>query len=298
MSKPVSSSILSSSLPLSSLLVVVAAGVATAAFAQSARPSAATLLAAPTAPTRTARTVQYHARDVVAVRAKVRFTTLIGLPDGEDILEATCGDKEFWIVNAHGSIAYVKPAKPGSETNLNLLTASGRVYTFLLTEMSETKGIESDLAVYLEPDDSLGLAPTPLGPKYVLASQLDDFRAQAEIAREDLRKATETARTQLEDGLTTFRTAYPLSLQFPYRATLDRPPFFLRAIFHDDHMTYIQARATELPALYELKDGAANLVNFDVRNGIYVVPKVLDSGYLMLGKKHLVFTRAPHDEAR
>src|SRR5712692_6870750 len=167
---------------LSSLLVVLTAGFATAAFAQSARLSPVTPFVAPAAPTRTARTVQYHARDLVAVRAKVRFTTLIGLPDAEEIVEATCGDKEFWIVNAHGSMAYVKPAKPGSETNLNLLTATGRVYTFLLTEMSETKGVESDLAVYLESDDLLGLAPTPVGPKYVLASQLDDFRAQAEIA--------------------------------------------------------------------------------------------------------------------
>jgi type IV secretion system protein VirB9 len=293
MNKCLSSSILSSS-----LLFVLAAGVATAAFAQSARPSRAALFAAPAAPARTARTVQYHARDLVAVRARVRFTTLIGLPDAEEIVEATCGDKEFWIVNAHGSMAYVKPARPGGETNLNLLTASGRVYTFLLSEVSDAKGVEPDLAVYLEPEDSLGLAPAPVGAKYVLAGQLDDFRAQAEIAREDLRKATQTARAQLEDGLTTFRTAYPLSLQFPYRATLNRPPFFLRAIFHDGRMTYIQAHATELPALYELKDGAANLVNFDVRNGIYVVPKVLDSGYLMLGKKHLVFTRAPSDESR
>lgn len=269
---------------LSLLLFVLAADVATVAFAQSSRPLVTASIAAP-------RTVQYHAHDLVVVRAKVRFTTLIGLPDGEDIVEATCGDKEFWIVNVHGSIAYVKPAKPASETNLSLLTAGGRVYTFLLSEISGAKGVESDLAVYLEADESVGRAPSSVGPKYVLASELDDFRAQAEIAREDLRKTTEIARAQLEDGLTRFRTAYPLSLQFPYRATLNRPPFFVRAIFHDDHTTYIQARATELPALYEFKDGAANLVNFDVRNGMYVVPKVLDSGYLMLGKKHLVFMR-------
>src|SRR6266849_2534740 len=82
------------------------------------------MTAAPTpAASRGARTVPYHARNLVALRAKVRYTTMIVLPEGEDILEATCGDKEFWIVNAHGAIAYVKPAKAGSETNLNLRTA-------------------------------------------------------------------------------------------------------------------------------------------------------------------------------
>jgi type IV secretory pathway VirB9-like protein len=247
---------------------------------------------APTAPTGAVRTIPYHARDLVTLRARVRFTTLIGLPDGDDIVEATCGDKEFWIVNAHGSLAYVKPAKPATSTNLNLLTTSGRVYTFLLSEISDMRGVEPDLAVYLDPDD---LSPPRVmasaSPKYVLAGQLDDFRAQAEIAREDLRKATEAARTELQDGLTTFRATYPLSLRFTYRVTLDRAPFFVRAMFHDDHVTYIQARAPELPALYEIKDDAANLVNFEVHDGTYVVPKVLDTGYLMLGKKSLVFTR-------
>src|SRR5580704_16944566 len=101
--------------------------------------------------TRTPRTIPYHARDLVTLRAKVRYTTMIVLPEGEDILEATCGDKEFWIVNAHGAVAYVKPAKPGSETNLNLRTASGHVYAFALSEISEVKGADPDLAVYLEP---------------------------------------------------------------------------------------------------------------------------------------------------
>ncbi len=37
-----------------------------------------------TAPSPTSRTVAYHARDLVALRAKVRYTTLIVLPQGED----------------------------------------------------------------------------------------------------------------------------------------------------------------------------------------------------------------------
>jgi hypothetical protein len=237
------------------------------------------------------RTIPYHARDVVTLHAKVRYTTMIVLPDGEEILEVTCGDKEFWIVNAHGGVAYVKPAKPGSDTNLNLLTASGQVYAFVLSEISEVKGAEPDLAVYLEPDAPATFAPWHEPPKYVPAQQLDDFKAQAEIAREDARRATATAEARLDEGLTAFRVTYPISLQFAYRVELNRAPFFFRGMFHDDHVTYIQARAPELPSLYELKDGAPNLVTFEVHDGTYVVPKVLDSGYLTIGKKRLVFTR-------
>jgi hypothetical protein len=248
------------------------------------------------------RTIEYHPRDLVPVHAKMRFTTLIALPEGEDIVEATCGDKEFWLINAHGTLAYVKPAKPGGDSNLNLLTTSGRVYTFLLSEVSATKGVAADLAVYLEmadgpsPASASGAHDVAPATKYVLASQLEEVRAQAELARDDLRREAEAARTQLNTGLAAFRASYPLTLEFPYALTLNRRPFFVRAMFHDDHATYIQTAARELPALYELKDGTPTVVNFEVVHGVYVVPKVLDTGYLALGTKRLTFTRVDAQE--
>src|SRR5712691_13006274 len=120
------------------VLVAIVASVGTMAplVAQSAaRPIVA----------RGARTVVYHPRDLVALRAKLHYTTLIVLPDGEDVVEATCGDKEFWIVNVRGPLVSVKPAKVGSDTNLNLVTTSGQVFTFVLTEISDAKGQIPDL---------------------------------------------------------------------------------------------------------------------------------------------------------
>jgi len=37
---------------------------------------------------------QYHSQDIVAIRAKVKYTTLIELPTTEKIMEAATGDKE------------------------------------------------------------------------------------------------------------------------------------------------------------------------------------------------------------
>lgn len=243
------------------------------------------------APSPTSRTVPYHSRDLVALRAKVRYTTLIVLPQGEDIIEVTCGDKEFWIVNVRGPLAYVKPAKVGSATNLNLVTASGQVYAFVLTEISDVKGGEPDLSVYIEPDDPAGFRPWHEPPKYVPAQQVDDLRAQVALAKQDTIEATRAAQVHLEEGLTTFRSTYPLSLKFAYRFAPNVRPFLVRAMFHDDRATYIQTEAAELPSLYELKDGTPNLVNFQVRGGTYIVPKVLDRGYLAIGKKRFIFTR-------
>src|SRR3954463_6292038 len=160
--------------------------------------------------TRGTRTMAYHARDLVPLRAKLHYTTLIVLPDGEDVVEATCGDKEVWLINVRGGLVSVKAAKAGSESNLNLVTTSGQVYTFLLTEVSADRSQEADLTVYLERDALESVTLTRSRPKFVPAEQVEDFRAQADLAREQARRATETARTDLDAGLTAFRASYPL----------------------------------------------------------------------------------------
>src|SRR5437879_3936684 len=98
-----------------------------------------------------AKVVQYGDKDVVKVKAKVRYTTLIVLPKNEQILDFTCGDKEYWVVNGTQNFAYIKPAKAGAETNLNLITASGTIYSFVLVEVSARARAEPDLKVSVEP---------------------------------------------------------------------------------------------------------------------------------------------------
>jgi hypothetical protein len=69
-----------------------------------------------------ARIVKYHANDIVSVRAKMRYTTLIQLPATEKILEVATGDKDFWIIDTVGNYCFLHPAKEGIHSNLNLIT--------------------------------------------------------------------------------------------------------------------------------------------------------------------------------
>ncbi len=84
-----------------------------------------------------ARVVKYAQNDIVPVKAKLRFSTLIILPEKEEILDFTTGDKEFWIINGAHNLCYIHPAQAGIRSNLNLITASGHVYSFLLEEISK-----------------------------------------------------------------------------------------------------------------------------------------------------------------
>jgi hypothetical protein len=70
-----------------------------------------------------------------------------------------------------------------------------------------------------------------------------------------------------------------------------KAPFDIQSIYHDDKFTYITTKATEKFAVYDMKDGKPNLVSYDLRNGTYIIPIVMDNGYVQLGKKKMSFTR-------
>lgn len=249
--------------------------------------AAATLLVTTGVEAQGTRDVTYHDRAVVSVSTRLRFTTLIMLPASEQILDVVCGDKDFWVVSGVQNLAYVKPAKAGARTNLNLVTTSGRVYSFLLTESDA----EPDLKLYIQPDDTMAVARGD-APRFYAASEVEDLRRAAETARTEAAATAQQAVARADASIQTFRATYPTTLAFPYVLKGDRKRFRVSAIFHDDRFTYIHAQAPELPSLYELVDGTPNLVSFQVERGVYVVPKILDQGYLVLGDKRLTFARA------
>ncbi len=234
-----------------------------------------------------ARVVSYDDKDVVKVKTKLRFTTLLVLPKNEQILDFLCGDKEYWTVNGVQNFASVKPAKAGTQTNLNLITASGNIYSFALTEVSESPGSAPDMKVFIQPKDESMITAASGAPRFVSVQVAEDYRRQIEMAKEETRQTKQATQAAIDSGVSRFLS----NVRFPYRFEAGKKPFFVRAMYHDDKFSYIQARPEETPTLYELKDGKPNLINFDYRDGVYVVPKILDRGYLAIGKQKLGFTR-------
>ena len=225
------------------------------------------------------REVSASSRSLISLQTRLRYTTMVVLPEGEEILDVICGDKDFWVISSTHNIAHVKPAKEGAATNLNLVTASGAVYSFLLTEKGGN-GMP-DLKVYVNADADVPQAK----PRYYSAVQVEDL--QAELA--ETKAQVDAANRRATESIAAYQQQYPSKLQFTYGSLKYEKPFFVRSIWHDGQFTYIKADASELPALYEVKDGKPALVNFQVHEGTYVVPKVLDKGYLALGKERFDF---------
>jgi type IV secretory pathway VirB9-like protein len=239
-----------------------------------------------------ARTVQYGDVDIIQIHAKLRFSTLIVLPANEEILDATTGDKEFWIINGSHNLCYLHPAQQGIRSNLNLITATGHVYSFLLTEISKDPKTEPDLKVFVERKEEStinGGATAPLAR----ASEVQAYKAAVDAARAEAAQAVQAAEVGAQKQVSLFREQYPAKLQFDYSydPKAARVPFSVSAIYHDDKFTYIRSSAQEKPTIYEIKDGKPNLINFELTGGVYAIPKILDEGYLALGNRKLSFQR-------
>ena len=225
-----------------------------------------------------ARNVQYHSQDIVPIRAKIKYTTLIELPAPEKIMEAAVGDKDFWIIDVVGNFCFVHPAKPGISSNLNLITDKGNIYSFTLQDVSASGA--PDLKVIVDPADASAIVASGGPPQFVPAAQLQ--RSQEQLA------ALQSHVTQSVDQ---YKSTYPMELKFDYTFKANEAPFDIQSIYHDQKFTYIKTTAPEKFSVYEMKDGKPNLVAYQLQEGTYVIPKVMDNGYVELGKKRMEFTR-------
>jgi type IV secretory pathway VirB9-like protein len=216
---------------------------------------------------------------------------MIVLPKDEQILEVVCGDKEFWQITGVQNFAYVKPSKENSETNLNLITAAGNVYSFTLSEDTETNG-KPDLKIFVEPKEGMVMA-MKASPRFVAASQLEDYQGQVAIAkaeatqaREAAQKAIDEAQAKAKQELARAKAGIASTMVYDYNYK-DQPGFNIRTIFHDERFTYIVASPEEAFTVYEFRDGDPSMIQFSPNADLYTLPKVLGRGYLQIGKRKL-----------
>lgn len=262
-----------------------------------AKPATVIVPAAETPPI--ARSYVINDRQTIVVNTKVRFDTWIILPANDSITEAGAGDPDNWSIKAADekrptNLVHVKPAEANARTNLHLRTASGRIYSFLLAEISGCATCQPDLKVFVDPPPE-NMTLTFPSPAEDHRKEITMLRQQVQAAREEAGQAKSAARTQVNRETAAFRAAYPVALRCDYRYKFGRAPFFVEAICSDGLFTYIKSAAEELPSLYMAKDGKPALVKFEFRagkvphEGTYIINSVMTHGYLQLGKKKLKF---------
>ena len=226
------------------------------------------------------------------IRAGLLQSTLILLPAEEKIATVFGGDTVDWVFDA-GHVASrfisVKPKLANTTTDIHIVSDHGNEYTLQLQEISNDADVHFDSKVFIVPGDKTAKDRLTDLPVFVPAAELEKAKQEAAAA-----KAAQTAELKAEASKAeTYRSQYPGSLHFDF--TWDEKKgkeLGLQQIWHDDKFTYLRGQFQETPVLYETKDGKGSLINFDYNAGLYTVPKELDNGYLVIGKKRVDFHRS------
>ena len=136
------------------------------------------------------------------------------------------------------------------------------------------------------PADESSIAAAAGPAQFVPASQL-------QATQQQLTELQNNASTAVSTAVDAYRSSYPMKLVFDYvyKVQGETNPFHIQSIYHDDKFTYIKTNATEKFSVYEVKDGKPDLINYDLREGTYIIPKVVDKGYVEIGKKRMDFER-------
>ena len=74
---------------------------------------------------------------VLEIRTRIRHTTVIVVPSGEEILDFVVGDADYWHLSGSANVAYLKPLETDVRTNVALVCGSGRIYSLLASENAE-----------------------------------------------------------------------------------------------------------------------------------------------------------------
>ncbi len=128
------------------------------------------------------------------------------------------------------------------------------------------------------------------GLRRVRADEAEAYKREIEALRAQTDQQVRTAQDQAETGQQVSRQlsgAVPVRLHARLEGRTRTLPV---SRFTTTTLTSIKSAAHEKPTLC-VKSKTFNLINFQFESGGYIAPKILDNGYLAVGKKKLTFSR-------
>ena len=214
------------------------------------------------------------------------------LPENESILDFVVGDSEYWHLTGAANVAFLKPIATGVETNVALICESGRIYSFLASE-----GGEPHLVVRIEPPPrttpSYRQSPTlppslPVPKSPPISSWRNRPRRRHAMPRSrptpwpprpaaEARAVVEDFRADYPRGCTLFTpvgscTGSLPSMSKPCGTTASSP---ISAHTPRNHRPFMKPSTATRPWWPMTSP----------EDGLYIVRRILDSGWLQIGKR-------------
>lgn len=238
------------------------------------------------------KTIRLRKGEIPTINCSQGQVREIDFDEAEQIMKAPVGDSKDWaaafltdVARNHLLIKTLTEGKdnPCPQSSMHVIMQSGNVYSFQLVDVSRTK-TPPDLRVSVELADD-GMKEAAVHPKYVTADALK--LAEDEVARvkAQLDQERRQSQAQAAEQIAKFKRDFPKRLLPQYEFNRNNP-FGLEEMARLDDYTLLWFRhPSEIPSLYEIRDGKPSLVEAKYDGGLMIVPAPLTDGYLAVGKK-------------
>jgi type IV secretion system protein VirB9 len=222
----------------------------------------------------------YDANNSYRVYTRPMASTHIELGNEERVRMLALGDTAGWITAARDNHIFIKPRYPNVSTSGTLITTR-RTYQFVFRSTQDggrwyqrvTFQFPEDLAIEAADADRLKWM-TPDAARSTAMAEADGTSGQAVSQRRSALAVT------------------PEQLNFNYEieGSADFRPL---NVFDDGVSTYVQLRpgAQDIPAVFRLVNGPRDieLLEYTLKGGSIVIPRVLGAGLLKLGQDEVRF---------
>lgn len=225
------------------------------------------------------QTFNYDRNNTYTVNTRPEIVTDIELADDERIDTVVVGNSTQWIIeqDTQGRHVFVKPTVPGLFTSATIITTK-RTYQLLLKSFAD--------------DDKFFQRVTWNDNRLTMLRNkaVEDARLAAE---EKAAIAKEDEAQKLDDQKTVWNIGTPIeSINFNYdiSGTADFKPV---QVFDDGRFTWLKFNTPvqELPALFAPGvDDKLEVVNYVVKENMFMVQKVMPNAILKLGKNEVKIT--------
>jgi type IV secretion system protein VirB9 len=215
------------------------------------------------------QSVHYEADEVVTVKGRLGYQSMIEFAQGEQIENVAVGDSSAWQVtpNKRANLLFLKPLMAGAKTNMTVVTDQ-RTYLF---DLSVASGGSAPLY-----NLRFTYGPKPQQPRIAYPNLLPDAPAAATSPPQRVLPAAAPAVAQRR-------------LNFDWKGKGDKQ--LLPARYYDDgRSVYLQWKpGVPMPALFDRDEkGREGLLNFRLVGNFIVVDQVPRTLVMRLGKDEAV----------
>jgi hypothetical protein len=216
-------------------------------------------------------TVSMSDKDEKVIQCRPRYNTLVLLEPNE-LIAFGVGDKGAGrrsIVSGSDAvrtdIVHIKPWITGNdaESNMNIVTVSGRSFTFRLLSCAKCVTDSKVFVKYLDPAATeAAMMDKRMEVIATLTARVNAAETAGDAAVKTATTAKQEADEKIKRAIAEFKRTYSFSVRTEYAYTpRNRAPFYCTGVWSGANHSYINI-TNEVSAFYEEVDGKPSIVRF------------------------------------